>query len=182
MLLVPVSAVRRSSDFGSVDVRRGFELIVVPGERVRRPSLADARDAAHELLGRRGNTRFLERMGFLLFRPPEVDEVVRVLMTRCEMVDLEDDHARWEGPALRPQRPEREFEPAFERPPPLTWVAVTVVDEEDRPLAGAQFRLRLPDASTLGGALDPDGHTRVDNIAAGRCWLELTDLRRGLQR
>lgn len=184
VLVVRELAVRRPSGhaFGSVEVRHGFEVTVVPGHRVRRLAGTDAREVARELLGLglngvRGG-RLLERLGFGLNRAPDPDEVARVLMEEFVLVELESVAGRWDGPAAA-HRPHELERPTGEPARTLTWVAFTVVDDEipARPLAGARFRLRLPDASAVAGALDGDGHARVDEIEPGKCWLELTDLR-----
>jgi phosphoribosylformylglycinamidine (FGAM) synthase PurS component len=184
VLVVRELAVRRPSGdpFGSVEVRHRFEVRVVPGHRVRRLAAADAMAVARELLGLGLDSvrepRLLERLGFGLNRTPDADEVARALMNGFMLVELEIVAGRWDGPAVARQ-PCDLGPPAVESVPALTWVAFTVVDDDDppRPLAGTRFRLRLPDASTVAGALDGDGHARVDDIEPGKCWLELTDLR-----
>lgn len=184
VLVVRELAVRRPNGdaFGLVEVRHGFGVSVVPGHRVRRLAAADAREVARELLGLGLNgvrdAGLLERLGFGLNRAPDPDEVARALMNGFVLVELEVVAGRWDGPDAA--RKPREVEtPATEPARALTWVAFTVVDDDDppRPLAGARFRLRLPDTSTVAGALDGDGHARVDDIEPGKCWLELIDLR-----
>lgn len=167
---------------GSVEVRRGFEVSVFPMHHVRRLTRADADEVARELLGLGLNSvrdgRFLECLGFGLNRAPEPDAVAHALTSGFVLVELESVAGRWDGPAVKRQL--RELPPPADGPAPaLTWVSFTVVDDGEpaRPLTGARFRLRLPDASAVAGALDGDGHARVDDIEPGRCWLELTDLR-----
>lgn len=184
VLVVHELTVRRPNGdaFGSVEVRHGFGVSIVPGHRVHRLAGAAAVEVARELLGLGLNSvrdaRLLERLGFGLSRAPDPDEVARALTNGFVLVELEVVAGRWDGPAIA--RKSREIEtPAAEPAHALTWVAFTVIDDDDpaRPLAGARFRLRLPDASTVAGALDGDGHARVDDIEPGKCWLELTDLR-----
>lgn len=184
VLVVRELAVRRPNGdaFGSVEVRHGFGVSIVPGHRVYRLAGAAAVEVARELLGLGLNSvrdaRLLEHLGFGLSRAPDPDEVARALTNGFVLVELEVVAGRWDGPAAT--RKTREIEtPAAEPARALTWVAFTVIDDDDpaRPLTGARFRLRLPDASAVAGALDGDGHARVDDIEPGRCWLELTDLR-----
>lgn len=167
---------------GMVEILWGFEVRVVPAYRVRRLNWTDASEVARELLGLGLNSvrdgRFLESLGLGLNRAPDLDAVAHALTSGFVLVELESVAGRWDGPAVKRQL--RELPPpAAEPAPALTWVAFTVVDDDDpaRPLTDARFRLRLPDASAVAGALDGDGHARVDDIEPGRCWLELTDLR-----
>lgn len=72
-----------------------------------------------------------------------------------------------------------------ERPEPRperAWVEFTVVDDSDpaRPLKGVSYRITLPDRSVRTGVLDSAGRVREDDLAPGKCWAELTDVRRGL--
>ncbi len=80
-------------------------------------------------------------------------------------------------PVKQPPAPLPSSEPRRAR----AWIAVTVVDDRvpARPLAGARFRLTLPDGSVREGVLNGQGHLRVDDIEPGKCWLELSDLGRG---
>ena len=143
-------------------------------------------EVARELMGiGQNNVRdvhLLAHMGFGVNRAPQLDEVARVLMEGFLLVEIEPAAGRWDGTAGA-HKPREGAPWATEPAPALTWVAFSVVDDDDppRPLAGARFRLRLPDASTVAGALDGDGHARMDDIEPGKCWLELTDLR-GLPR
>jgi hypothetical protein len=57
-----------------------------------------------------------------------------------------------------------------------TWVAFEVLDEKGKPLAGARYRLTLPDGSSREGRLDSRGATRVEGITEGQCVLSLPDL------
>ena len=51
----------------------------------------------------------------------------------------------------------------------LTWVEVRLVDAEMHPVAGEEYRIRLPDSSIVTGSLDDEGKARFDGILAGQC-------------
>lgn len=73
------------------------------------------------------------------------------------------------GPEARSPQPRRE----------RAWIDITVVDDSvpPRPLSGVRFALSLPDRSRREGALDGQGHVRVEDIDGGKCFLELTGLK-----
>lgn len=80
-------------------------------------------------------------------------------------------------PANQPPAPQP---PGREPHREQSWIEITVVDDRvpARPLAGARFRLTLPDGSTREGLLNRQGNLRIDDIDPGKCWLELPDLGR----
>lgn len=180
-------AVRRlsSSDSGPMEIRRGAEVTTVPGHCVRQLSETGASSLADDLLNDAsrpfGVRQLIESLGVgATWTREEKRRALARALADYVLVTLEDERGRWDGPAVQRKREERE--PATERPKPLTWVGFTVVDDDDpaRPLAGARFQLRLPDAATTAGKLDGDGHARVDDIHPGKCWLELTEVGREL--
>jgi hypothetical protein len=57
-----------------------------------------------------------------------------------------------------------------------TWVAFKLVGADSKPVAGARYRLTLPDGSTREGNLDAQGAARVDGIAPGQCRVAFPDL------
>lgn len=186
VLIVPAHAVRQLSDssLGPMEVRRGRDVLVVSGGRVRRLLWVEAVEVARAVSGSAsaaGLHELLQRMRFGIIHALDEAEVAHALIDRFQLVELVDDRGRWSGPPPVPKRRELPHDPDARPLPESTWVAVTVVEEDDfgRPLAGARFRLRLPDASIVTGALDSNGHTRVDGIEPGKCWIELTDVERG---
>ncbi len=59
-----------------------------------------------------------------------------------------------------------------------TWITVRLIDEDDppRPVAGARYRLRLPDGSLREGSLDRNGMAHLAGIDPGACELSFPDL------
>jgi hypothetical protein len=51
----------------------------------------------------------------------------------------------------------------------LTWIDIQLVDEDDRPVSGAKYQLKLTDGSTREGSLDSEGRIRVTGIPPGSC-------------
>jgi hypothetical protein len=51
----------------------------------------------------------------------------------------------------------------------LTWIDIQLVDEDDRPVPGEKYQLKLTDGSTREGSLDSEGRIRVTGIPPGSC-------------
>ena len=58
-----------------------------------------------------------------------------------------------------------------------SWIEIELVDEDGRPVAGAEYRLTLPDGETVAeGSLDDKGLVRLDGIDPGTCRLAFPGL------
>ena len=57
-----------------------------------------------------------------------------------------------------------------------SWIEVELLDEDDLPVAGARFEIRLPDGSLRTGRLGPDGRASVEGIAPGNCGVTFPEL------
>jgi uncharacterized Zn-binding protein involved in type VI secretion len=69
-------------------------------------------------------------------------------------------------------------------PPALTWVGVTAVDEEGKPLANEPCEIMLPNGELRKDKLNAQGMLRFDGIPAGSCQVvfpKLQERRRGKQ-
>ncbi|MBL9032359.1 MAG: hypothetical protein JNM80_11730 [Phycisphaerae bacterium] len=64
-----------------------------------------------------------------------------------------------------------------EDPPPgeLTWIEIELVDENDKPVAGARYSLIMPDGSPDGGTLDEAGFARREGLKPGTCWVSFPE-------
>jgi hypothetical protein len=58
---------------------------------------------------------------------------------------------------------------------PAHWIHVVVLDQDDRPFAGARYRLVLTDGRVREGRTDADGGVYVDDISAGVCEISLLE-------
>ena len=56
------------------------------------------------------------------------------------------------------------------------WVEVKLMDDDDNPVPGAEYRIRLPDASTSEGTLDDKGAVKIDGIIAGQCVISFPEI------
>ncbi len=68
--------------------------------------------------------------------------------------------------------------PAEELPdePATSWIEIELVDEDEQPVPGARFELRLPDGSIREGRLNANGLARVSGIEPGTCEICFPDL------
>ena len=57
------------------------------------------------------------------------------------------------------------------------WIEIELVDEDDNPVAGEQYRITLPDGETVAtGTTDSNGIARVTRIDPGNCQITFTNL------
>ena len=56
-----------------------------------------------------------------------------------------------------------------------SWVELEMLDEDDAPVSGARYEVKLPDGSVATGTLDGDGKARIDGIEPGNCEITFPD-------
>jgi len=52
---------------------------------------------------------------------------------------------------------------------PASWIAIKLVDEKDKPVGWAEYRITTPDGDTVRGYLDANGAARIDGLESGTC-------------
>jgi hypothetical protein len=58
-----------------------------------------------------------------------------------------------------------------------SWIAIKMVDEDNKPVPGEKYRITLPDGETVSeGTLDEKGCARLDAIDPGSCKITFPDL------
>jgi hypothetical protein len=57
-----------------------------------------------------------------------------------------------------------------------TWVAIQLIDEQQKPAPSARYRITLPDDSIREGTLDEEGTTREDGIDPGQCQISFPEI------
>lgn len=50
---------------------------------------------------------------------------------------------------------------------PTTWIEIELVGEDDSPVPGESYRVKLPDGSVVEGTLDTEGCARVSGFSKG---------------
>ncbi|MEJ7732121.1 MAG: hypothetical protein WKG00_23285 [Polyangiaceae bacterium] len=61
-------------------------------------------------------------------------------------------------------------------PAETTWIELRLVDADDLPVAGARYRIVLPNNETREGKLGADGTVRLAGIEAGSCDLSFPEI------
>ena len=57
-----------------------------------------------------------------------------------------------------------------------TWIEIELVDENNEPVPGEQYRITLPDGRLVTGTLNEKGFARVDGIDPGTCQITFPKL------
>jgi hypothetical protein len=57
-----------------------------------------------------------------------------------------------------------------------SWIEVQLVGEDDSPIAGEAYEIRLPGGTVISGTLDDQGSARIDGIAPGTCMVSFPNL------
>jgi hypothetical protein len=58
----------------------------------------------------------------------------------------------------------------------LVWIEIELVDEEDQPVPGEEYRIELPGGKTVSGSLDFEGFAHIDGIERGNCKITFPNL------
>jgi hypothetical protein len=61
-------------------------------------------------------------------------------------------------------------------PKKKSWIAIKLVDQDGNPVPGEEYRITLPDGSTVEGDLDKKGFARVNGIDPGTCQITFPNL------
>ena len=59
---------------------------------------------------------------------------------------------------------------------PLVWIEIELVDEENGPVPGEEYRIELSDGSVVEGTLDSQGRARHEGIVPGNCKIMFPNL------
>ncbi len=54
------------------------------------------------------------------------------------------------------------------KPCTRSWIEIRLVDDDNRPVPGQKYRVKLPDATTVTGVLDGEGKARINGITPGQ--------------
>lgn len=68
--------------------------------------------------------------------------------------------------------------PVVVSPEKKSWIEIELVDEDGKPVPYEEYRLKLPDGSTVGGSLDSKGQARVEGIDPGTCKISFSNFDR----
>ena len=72
-----------------------------------------------------------------------------------------------------PHRPPENQQEREERP---SWIEIELVGEDNQPVPGERYRVKLPDGSVDEGVLDQKGFARIEGFLPGACEISFPDL------
>lgn len=87
-------------------------------------------------------------------------------MTEAAKDALQRAQAQYQKVKAKPYKPPETPE---EKAVQTSWIAIKLIDMDDKPVPGEQYELELPDGSVASGTLDDKGFARVDGIEPGTC-------------
>jgi len=61
-------------------------------------------------------------------------------------------------------------------PDTSAWIEFQLVDQDNKPIAGEPYRVRLPDQSLMTGTLDSEGKVRFEGIVPGEASICFTSM------
>jgi hypothetical protein len=154
----------RQADEGS---RRDIERLLWSGLTGRDPEVRRTLDAVyHELRGSRASA------GSAAAHGPDIEHSLASALRfavhsgslRVERVDLPRGQAAAPSPVDSPARPALGPEPK-----PDAWIAIEVVDDDDKPVPKVAYRIECDDGRVRTGTTDRNGKAREEGIAPGSC-------------
>jgi hypothetical protein len=61
-------------------------------------------------------------------------------------------------------------------PTKTSWIAIELVDDEGKPVAGESYQITLPDGTNVQGTLDDKGRAKVSGFDPGSCKITFPNL------
>lgn len=103
--------------------------------------------------------------------PFEADKADPGEMTEVKARQKETQTGKYGSPSVEPHKPSKKDE---EKKP--SWIEIEMVGEDDKPIVGEAYRIKLPEGSVVEGTLDDKGFARVDGIEPGNCQITFPNL------
>jgi len=113
--------------------------------------------------------------------PEDAAEADPVANAKLEPGAAKSGKGKTSSTAAKPYKPPPEptatqGEDEDEEQAALTWVEVELVDEADEPVAGAKYRITMPDGTVDDGVLDHTGWVRLPRVQEGDLKITFPDL------
>ena len=81
-------------------------------------------------------------------------------MREIKADQIKNKEGKYGSEQVKPHQPDEEK---------TSWIEIEMVDEEDEPVPGEQYRITLPDDTVAQGTLDENGFARIEGIDPGNC-------------
>jgi hypothetical protein len=102
----------------------------------------------------------------------EADEATSGAITEWQKETAEKQKVELASVKVEPHKPAETQE---EKEIKCSWVEVELVDEADKPVPGARYRVTLPDGKVDEGTLDAKGFVRIEGFEPGQCQVSFPD-------
>lgn len=106
-------------------------------------------------------------------QPEDADVADPGEIAEAKAEQIEKQAGKYGQTPVKPYKPPKDEEEAEEK---KAWIEIELVDEEDEPVAGEKYEIKLPDGSVAKGTLDGEGFARVDGIDPGTCDITFPNL------
>ena len=104
----------------------------------------------------------------------EADKADPGEMAKIKKEQMETKKGKYGSAPFPPFKPQTAASDEQKKP---HWIEIELVDEEGKPVPGEEYRITLPDGSTVAsGTLDGKGKARVDGIDPGTCKVTFPNL------
>jgi len=105
--------------------------------------------------------------------PEEADVADPGEVAEAKAEQIEKKSGKYGSTPVKPYKPPESEEEAEKK---TAWIEIELVDEEDEPVPGEKYEVKLPDGSVAKGTLDGDGFARIDGIEPGTCEISFPKL------
>ena len=94
-------------------------------------------------------------------------------MAEIKAEQLEKKKGKYGSEQVKPHKPPETQEEEEQK---TSWIEIKLVDEEENPVPGEQYRVELPDDLVAEGTLDEKGFVHIDGIEPGMCNIKFPNL------
>jgi hypothetical protein len=99
-------------------------------------------------------------------KPEDADEADPGEIAEAKAEQIEKQSGKYGETPAKPYKPPQSEEEEEEK---TAWIEIELVDEEDEPVPGEKYEIKLPDGSVAKGTLDGNGFARIEGIEPGTC-------------
>lgn len=96
-------------------------------------------------------------------------------MAEVKVAQLEKKEGKYGAEPSKPHKPP-ENEDKAEEEGKTSWIEIELVGEDDKPIPGEKYKIKLPDGSVAEGTLDEKGFAREESFEKGNCKVTFPDL------
>jgi type VI secretion system secreted protein VgrG len=104
----------------------------------------------------------------------DADDANPGVVEQIKATQLQTKTGKYGSVQVKPYKPPQTQEEKEKKP---HWIEIKLLDEDQNPVPGEQYRITLPDGETVAeGTLDDKGSARVDGIDPGTCQVSFPNL------